>query len=343
MIDDLPPLIPGDDFWSRQANAQTQAFECAPYGIPAHITANDADVLRAASLSARRYSRATEATGRPIRIRIVVRQDVGDLVPADLSERLRYSGVGDWITVSAGAWGHGFANLDARAACIFLSRALAADARLVSRYFIDHYVLNLALTEWAMLHASCVLDVSRQRLVVMIAAHNVGKSTTALHLTRAGCAFLADGMALLRRRGEHFVVGGYPIGEVKLRDDVLSGFPEYVHVREHQKTIIDLRAAHPERIVESLIEPKSIQLCFIERGMGARTHLAPISIAEAARRLAANTVYWNDAAKLEHNTATLQHLLHVAGLHRLQLGSDPGNLVAATSELLADAPPTQSR
>ncbi len=337
MIDPLPPLIPGDDFWSRQANAQTHTFECAPYGIPTHITANDPDVLRAASLSARRFSRATESTGRPIRIRIVVRQGADDPIPADLPERLRYSGVGDWITVSAGAWGHGFAHLDACEACIFFSRALAADARLVSRYFIDHYVLNLALTEWAMLHASCVLDASRQRLVVMIATHNVGKSTTALHLTRAGCTFLADGMALLQRRGETLVAGGYPIGEVKLRDDVLNGFPEYageaVRVREQQKTIIDLRAVHPDRIVESLIEPKSIQLCFVERGAGARTQLAPISIAEAARALSANTVYWNDAAKLEHNTATLQHLLRVAGLHRLQLGSDPGSLVEAVSRL----------
>jgi len=337
MIDPLPPLTPDDDFWSRQANAQAHTFECAPYGIPTYITANEPDVLGAASLSARRYSRATESVGRPIRIRIVVREDVGVPIPVDLPERLMYSGVGEWITVSAGAWGHGFAHLDAREACIFLSRALAADVRLVSRYFIDHYVLNLALTEWAMLHASCVLDVRRQRLVVMIATHNVGKSTSALHLTRAGCAFLADGMALLRRRGETLVVGGYPIGEVKLRDDVLNGFPEYageaVRVREHQKTIVDLRAVHPERVVESLIEPKSIQLCFVERGAGTRAHLAPVGAAEAARALSANTVYWNDAAKLEHNTATLQHLLRVAGLHRLQLGSDPGSLVEAIGQL----------
>ncbi|MGH2593742.1 MAG: hypothetical protein ACRDGG_09540 [Anaerolineae bacterium] len=346
MTDLLPPIIPTEDFWSRQANAQAYSFDCAPFGIPARITANQAEVLAAARLSAGRYSQATESSGEPIEIQIAVSQNTGAPLPDDLPVRLAYAGVGEWITVSAGDWGHCFANLRTRMACVFLSQSLAADVRFVSRYLIDHYVLNLILTEWAMLHASCVLDASRQRLIVMVATHNTGKSTTALRLTRAGYLFLADGMALLRPpkpragsdpAGGSLVVGGYPIGEVKLRDDVLALFPEYtgeaVRVREQQKTIVNLRAAHPDRIVESLITPASIHVCFVERRAQLHTQIVSIDVAEAVHLLTANTVYWNDASKLEHNTAMLHRLLRIANLHRVCLGTDPDDIVATIQKL----------
>jgi len=159
-----------DDFWSRQSNAQKFSFDFAPFGVPCEITANDPAALAAAQLSSRRYSRAeTSSVSKTLRVSIVVSQRDTPPVPADLSERLHYAGVDDWITVAAGEWGHGFANLQTRSAFVFLSPALAAETRLVSRYFIDHYILNLLLTEWAMLHASCVMDPSGERLIVMIA------------------------------------------------------------------------------------------------------------------------------------------------------------------------------
>lgn len=330
-------IVPVEDFWSRQANAQGYSFECAAYGAPARITANQPQALGAARLSARRYSAASSASGQPIHIQIVAGRPAGAPSPDDLQERLRYSGVGEWITLSAGEWGHSFANLQTRTACVFLSEELSRDIPFVSRYFVDHYVLNFVLTEWAMLHASCVLDAERRRLIILVAAHDTGKSTTALQLTRAGYTFLADGMALLRRQGDGLIAGGYPIGEVKLRDDVLAWFPEYageaVRVREHRKTIVDLRAAHPGRIVESLIAPEAIDLCFVERHEGGRTEVKPIDVGEAARIVAANTVYWNDAAQLAHNSAALHHLLQIARLRRLHLGADPDGILAAIDQL----------
>ncbi len=333
----FPPIVPSEDFWSRQANAQRYSFDCAPYGIPTHITANQAEVLSAARLSARRYSTAVESGSQPITIQIVVEQGASQPVPDDFVDRLVYSGVGEWISLSAGEWGHGFANLTTRVACVFLLPLLAGDARLVSRYFIDHHVLNLILTEWAMLHASCVLDASRQRLIVLVAPHNTGKSTAALRLTHAGYTFLADGMAVLCEREGRLIVGGYPVGEVKLRDDVWASFPEYAgettHAREQRKTIVNLRAVHPERIAESLITPASVQVCFVERHAGARTQVTRMDVAEALPIVSANTVYWNEASHLEHNTATLHYLLRTASLFRLQLGADPDDFIATIRHL----------
>ena len=63
----------------------------------------------------------------------------------------------------------------------------------MSRYFVDHYLLNFVLTDWAMLHASCVLSPDVGHLIIMIAAHNTGKSTTAFHLLPEAFVF-PDGL-----------------------------------------------------------------------------------------------------------------------------------------------------
>ena len=117
-------IIPSEDFWSRRANAQTEIFELAPFGIPAKITANRPDVLAAAQLSAGRFSRAAESTAEiPITIQIVVGPGPDEPVPTDLPERLLYAGVGEWVTLSAGVWGHAFANLATRQSVLFLAAA----------------------------------------------------------------------------------------------------------------------------------------------------------------------------------------------------------------------------
>lgn len=339
------PLLPTPysllpDFWSRQANAPTESFEFTPFGIPARITANRPEVLKVAHLSAGRFSLPPTPASpslTPIQIQLVVTQTDTPAVPANLPEQLHYAGVGDWISLSAGLWGHAFAHLPTHAAVAVLSPALAAETRLVSRYVIDHYLLNFILTEWAMLHASCVLDPAGQRLILMVAPHNTGKSTTALHLLRAGYIFLADGMALLRRQGSNFVVGGYPIGEVKLRDDMLALFPNYsgqaVKVREQRKTVVNLRAAHPDGLAETLFSPQSIQLCLVERSGISPTEVAPLSAVETWPIVAANSVYWDIPGRLDHNTATLQSLLESASLYRLKIGLDPAGIVSALNRL----------
>lgn len=327
-----------EDFWSRQANAQKYVFKLTSLGTPVTITANRPEPLEAAGrLSAGRFSQAGRSEKPSIRLQVVVDDRATASLPDSFPDRLHYHGVGDWISLSADAWGYGFANLTMGEAVIFLSPALAAEPRLVSRYFIDHYLLNFILTQWAMLHASCVLDPARERLIVMIAPHNTGKSTTALHLLRAGYHFLADGMALLRQAESAFVVGGYPTGEVKLRDDVLARFPEYsglpVQVREHRKTVIGLRTVHPEQIVETVVSPSSIQLCFVERGESSRTEVMSLSPGEVWPRIMANTIYWDKESRLALHTATLQALLQIAGIYRLRIGSDTAGIIATIEGL----------
>lgn len=342
MNNDIPPIVPTEDFWSRQAHAQKHEFAFVPLGIPARITSNNGIILDAAKLSASRYIHTTADSDAPIHIKFIVRQNNSEALPDDLTKRLIYSGVDEWITQSAGEWGHSFGNLRTREACIFLSRATAADTRLVSRYFIDHYLLNFILTEWAMLHASCVYHALTQRLIMIVGTHNSGKSTTALQLTRGGYKFLADGMAMLKIEqpsagSNSFIVGGYPIGEVKLREDVLAMFPAYqgetTMVREQMKTIVDLRRVHPNQVIETLIRPTTIHVCALERHAMPKSRVAALSYDEALQMFSANTAYWDQLPQLEHNSVTLHHLLRTAKLHRLIIGTDPESIIAAVDNL----------
>jgi hypothetical protein len=334
-------IKPVEDFWSRRANAQAHAFRFAPLGTLAEITANTPDVLEAARLSSGRFSRGCDSEKSDdlpqMHIHLVVSQPNTPPPPDDWPERLVYSGTGEWITLSAGEWGHGFGNLATRTALVFFSPALAAQTRLISRYFIDHYLLNFLFGEWAMLHASGALAPGGRTLILLIGDHNAGKSTTALRLLRAGHRFLADGMALIRVRDGRVTVGGYPVGEVKLRDDVLALFPEYsgapVQVREQRKTVVDLRAAHPGQIIEELIQPASVTLCFTERAADRRTAIDPITAEAAQQWLAANTVYWDEPARLETNSKVLSQLLLTAKLYHLALGSDIAELISKMEQI----------
>ncbi len=325
------------DFWGRQAHAPHHRFESAPGGTPLTITANSPEVLPAAHLSAGRFSRSEARVGQAMCLNLVVRSQTTPPVPDDWPERLVYSGTGRWLTVAGGEWGHGFADLATREAQIFLSPALAAQTALVSRYFIDHYVLNFLFADWAMLHASGVVDPAGAGLILFVGAHNIGKSTTALRLLRAGYQFLADGMALARFHGQQLLIGGYPIGEVKLRDDVRAAWPEYageaVRVREQRKTVVNLRAVHPRQIIEAVLAPTTVHLCFTERGEDRLTTIAPLAPSRAEHWLAANTVFWDEPTRLAFNTQTLQRLLAMAHLHHLRLGHDPDHLLAVLGQL----------
>ncbi len=332
-------ISPTDDFWNRQHNGQTDFLSISPFGIPTTISTNQPDVLQAARLSARRFSQADiRKNTQLVNIQIVVQPHrSSQAVPQDLPAQLTYTGLGPWLTISAGEWGHGFANLETRQVLVVLSASLASEIRLVSRYFIDHYLLNFILTDWAMLHASGVLSPDKQRLVVMIAPHNTGKSTTALHLLRAGYTFLADGMALFRAEEGNIIVGGYPIGEVKLRDDVLEMFSIYsgksVQVREQQKTVVDLRTDHLEQLAETVAQPTSFHLCFLQRANTSQSQLRPISFDHALSKLTDNTIFWNQPAELIYNSRVLTQLLKLAHCHQLVLGTDLAHIIATIAGL----------
>jgi hypothetical protein len=118
---------------------------------------------------------------------------------------------------------------------------------------------------------------------------------------------------------------------------VLGFFPAYtgeaVRVREQRKTVVDLRKTHLDRLVESLISPSDVHLCFVERRGREQSRIEPLSPAQLWPRLMANSVYWDESVRLAHNNEALEALLQVAGLHRLELGTDVSGMVRVVDEL----------
>lgn len=332
-------LTPPEDFWSRRANAPRHQFRFVAWGMPVEVAAHQPGLLAAAQRSARRFGQDDgRRTVPPAYVQIIGQAAPAGEPPADWPAALRYAGAGEWISLSAGAWGHGVGRLDERQALIVLTPALAAQTQLISRFFIDHYVLNFLFRDWAMLHASAVLDPAGRVLVALLGDHDAGKSTTALRLLRAGWHFLADGMLLFQPRADHLAAAGYPIGEVKLRDDALARFPEYagdpLTVREQRKTVVDLRAAHPDAVVTTTVTPAVLHVCLTERRAGQpHTTLAPLPEAEARAALAAHTVYWDEPERLRTQTRSLEHLLTLAACHRLTLGADPAGVLTTLETL----------
>lgn len=333
----MPPHIePTDDFWSRDNNRQNYHYALSACGTAVLVTANQPEILAAARLSAERFSRAAPDGDAPIRLRLVVADLTTKPVPEALPDLLKYQGTERWISMTAGEWGYAFGNLETREAVIFLSAALAGQTRLISRYFIDHYLLNFLFSHWAMLHASAIVRADGA-LIALAGDHNVGKSTTALRMLQAGHKFLADGMTLFRVCDGELRVAGYPIGEVKLRDDVLhllaASGGERVQVREHQKTVIDLTAAFPGQLVTEVFTPGAVRLCFVERGGAGDSVVRAVGADDARQLLARHTLFWDTSPHLESNTRTLNFMLDHAATFRVAIGSDVNALLARLEKL----------
>jgi hypothetical protein len=105
-------------------------------------------------------------------------------------------------------------------------------------------------------------------------------------------------------------------------------------VREQRKTVVNLRMTHPDRLAETLFTPAQVQLCLVERSNTLQTEIASLLAAEVGPVLAANSIYWDEPARLDRNTATLHGLLQIAGLYRLKIGSDAAEIVSMLNRLI---------
>ena len=88
-----------------------------------------------------------------------------------------------------------------------------------------------------------------------------------------------------------------------------------------------------KQLVETVASPSKIHLCLVERSGGVQTRVEPLPAEQLWPRLMANTVYWDEPARLAHHIDAVQALLPVAGLHRLQLGTNVAGLESTLDRL----------
>ena len=345
-----------EDFWGRRENRLAHAVEFRLFGRLFRLSSNHAPVLASAEFSRPAYSIAPETEDPPFEIRIVVHApprpppeippalspefplEFPEEIPPDLLDRVHYAGNEDWLNLGFGEWGNCFVDMAAGRATAVLAPEFAARPDLVSRWMLDTVITNLFTRNgFAMLHATALV---RENCVLMlIAPHGGGKSTTALHGLLAGDAVLTDSMVYLARREGRLQLTGFPVGRLKLRRDLLPDFPQVEpflgreQVRGETKYTLDLNRFAPDRVCKQALTPDAVMLCLLGRHdrAGSLYEAAdPESLWEAVML---NSLHFDAYPVWQSNLALVAGLLQRARAYRLTAGRDPRGVVAALDAL----------
>lgn len=332
-----------EDFWGRRDDGPLQTRSFTIFGRAVELASNHAPVLSAVDFSLPQFSAIPPLAGPPFTVQVIARA-LG--VPDDarietITQAIVYTGQDDWIAMQLGPWGYAHANLTAGRAAVVIDRLLAGRPDLFSRAVLNTLLLNFCLAGgYAMLHASCL--VRDGRVLLLMAPHNTGKSTTALHLIQAGFALVSDSMVHVvpeTNPAATPVLVGFPTRRIKLRGDMLASFPALrPHVREElvrdeTKYVVDLMQVDPRTYINEGVEAHEVTLCLLERQETAETTwqpAAPDAVSDAVMR---NSLFYDSPRIWERNLAGIERLLAGARAYRLTIGRDPDALIQAVETL----------
>ena len=185
------------DFWRRRALAPRHRRERLFFGRRLRVDANDPALLTAVDHAAAAYSRFPDRELPPLQLQLAAQPFAAapGPPPADLMQRITYSGADNWLLIHLAAWGHAFVDLEAGRGTAVVDTELAARPDLLSQCLLHTILLNFIIaTGFGYLHASCLLRERgmESQLILLLGGHNVGKSTTALQLATAGCSAVVD-------------------------------------------------------------------------------------------------------------------------------------------------------
>lgn len=327
-----------EDFWGRRASAPEFEREFRVYGRRVHLRSNHEALLVVVDLLLPLYSQAPENDLPSWAIQLVVqpaRIPPGP-APEDLIQRILYTGMGDTLMLHLAGWGHAHVDLAGSKATMVVVPELAHRPDLVAQSVIHTLLLNFCIAGGCgMLHASCL--VREDRALLLMAPHNSGKSTTALHLALSGWRLLSDSMVfVLPESGQ---LAGFPVGKIKLRQDMVAGFPQLEPllaseaVREETKYSLDLRQLDGSLVETAAISPSIILLCLLERHDRPETLLQAVTEQDVRAAVMGNSLYYDTEVVWQRNLEQLERLLSRGRAFRLVIGTDTGELIDRINRL----------
>ncbi len=332
-----------EDFWGRRENDSVATRDFEVFGHCVRLASNQVGVLAAADFSAPMYSTAPAVDAPPLLIRLVVRpmpQPPGPL-PDNLFSHIQYTGADDWLALQLGAWGHCQVDLAAGRALAVLSPELAAEPEVISRCLLNTLLNNFMTARGlSMLHAtSLARDADGRRVLLLIAPHGTGKSTTALRLALAGYPLMSDSQVYVTQQRDSLQLTGFPVGRVRLRHDMLPDFPSLhallapEEVRGETKFTLDLRRVDPALVRETAVTPEQVDLCLLTRRTVADTTLRPATRAEVMDVAMQNSLHYDRADAWRANVAGIERLVDRARWFHLTVGRDAESLLEAIRSL----------
>jgi hypothetical protein len=334
-----------EDFWGRRDNAPSFQKQVTLFGHQLTVVSNHQTALTAVDCSLPLFSDAPSHPHRPFHIQIVVRAGVTNpgMPPPDLFPIIQYTGDQQWLMLHVGAWGQAFVDTEQSKAVIAITPELAAQPQTLSQGLLNTVILNLVIgSGHGMLHASGLMR--GDRLLLLVAPHNTGKSTTAFRLALAGYQFVSDSHLYISPYHDTLHLCGFPVGRVKLRGDMVPAFPQFqqyltsekVQVRDETKYVVNLREVAPEMMVSAAITPQTLDLCLLSRGNGEKeSRIMPASFSELRDALMQNSLFYDTKQAWQANWQQIERVIDHATPNHLVIGTDADHIVQTVNELLS--------
>jgi hypothetical protein len=238
-----------------------------------------------------------------------------------------------------GGWGQVHVDLATGRATAVITPELAQRPDLVAQCILHTILLNFCIANgFGMLHASCL--VRDEQVLLLMAPHNSGKSTTALHLLLSGYQLVSDSMVFVEPDSGQLV--GFPIGKIKLRADMVAHFPQ-LHdflaaeaVRDETKYSLDLRRFDEALVRQTAVSPQHITLCLLARHDEPDTIVTAVSPEQLQEAVMLNSLYYDTPDVWQRNLAQLQPLLTKAAVYQLTIGTNPAKIIQTVNNLMPE-------
>ena len=334
----LPAL---EDFWHRREWDAATSQPLTLLGQPFKLRCNDARLVEAVTHALTAFSQAKSVDAPAFTLNIAV-QSQGKppgTPPRDLYASNTFFGGDNWLMIHAGVWGHAHINLESLTATVVVTPQLAADADILARGLLHTVFTNLLFAAgYAMLHCTALLRNSH--LLLLMAPHNSGKSTTALRLALSGLKLLSDSQVYVSPHHRPLHIMGFPVGRARLRNDMLSSFPQ-LHdflqpeaVRGETKFSFKLQDFDPSLVQQDAVAVETVDLCLLKLHDSAETTLTPATQDELWQAVMQNSLFFDSKANWQKNLATVTPLIERATPYHLSVGSDAAKIIHCIEELL---------
>ena len=328
-----------EDFWSRRENAPKFQKTIYVFGHPVMFDSNHERVLESATMAGEMYSKSDLQREMHWRVHVTVRsQPQSSPPPERLIDLIRYTGADDWLSIDLLEWGNGFVDMKRGEAVAVLSPSLADQPEQVCQVLINTILTNFITRHgYSMLHASALIN--DENILLLQAPHGTGKSTTALRLLLNGYRLLSDSMVYIGERGDELWMGGFPVGRIKLRTDMLPLFPalaaeaEAEPVRNETKHRVELQRVDPAMAYPHMIRVRRVEYCLLERWDKQGSAVEPLTESELWREIMVNSLHYDTQEMWNENLRRIELMLRVANLHRLQIGTSENEIIEAVNNL----------
>jgi hypothetical protein len=329
-----------EDFWSRRANTPRYEKRIRVFGQPVLFVSNHEKILEAASFAEQMYSTWDVFVEKVWRVHLTVHdtEPPPRTPPERLIDLVHYAGAGDWLTIDLREWGHCFVEMKRGEAHAILSSSLAEKPQLVCQVLLNTILNNFATRHgFSMLHASAL--VRDGNILVLQAPHGTGKSTTALRLLLNGYQLLSDSQIYLAERDSELWMGGFPVGRIKLRTDMLPLFPALAAqaqpepVRDETKHRVDLTSVGPALARLDMIRVERVEFCLLERRDRSESEVEPISEEELWSEVMVNSLHYDTPELWNENLQRVDLLLRKSKLHRLRIGTLETDILKTVNQL----------